>query len=48
MKQVGLIELCLNETHSKVRVSKYIPDAFPVPNGLKHGDALLPLLFNFL
>jgi hypothetical protein len=24
-----------------------LPDSFPIQNGLKQGDALLPLLFNF-
>jgi hypothetical protein len=32
----------LNETCSKVRTDK-----FPIQNGLKQGDALSPLLFNF-
>jgi hypothetical protein len=39
--------MCLNETYSKVRVGKLLSDKFPVQNGLKQGDALLPLLFNF-
>jgi hypothetical protein len=47
MKQVRLIKMCLNETYSKVRIGKYLSDMFPVQNGLKQGDALLPLLFNF-
>jgi hypothetical protein len=47
MKQVGLLKLCLNETHSKVRKGKYMSEVFPVQNGLKQGDPLLPLLFNF-
>jgi hypothetical protein len=33
--------------HSKDRISKYLSDSFPVQNGLKQGDALSPLLFNF-
>jgi hypothetical protein len=44
---VRLIKMCLNETYSKVRVSKLLCDKFPVQNGLKQGDALSPLLFNF-
>jgi hypothetical protein len=40
--------MCLNETYSKVRIGKYLSDMFPVQNGLKQGDALLPLLFNFV
>jgi hypothetical protein len=39
--------MCLNETHSKVRIGKHLSDSFPIQNGLKQGDALSPLLFNF-
>jgi hypothetical protein len=39
--------MCLNETYSKVRIGKHLSDNFPIQNGLKQGDALLPLLFNF-
>ena len=39
--------MCLTETYSKIRVGKNLSDMFPIRNGLKHGDALLPLLFNF-
>jgi hypothetical protein len=46
-KLVGLIKMCLNETYSTVHISKYQSDKFPIQNGLKHGDALSPLLFNF-
>jgi hypothetical protein len=45
---VRLIEMCLNETYSKVCVGKLFSDKFPIQNGLKQGDALLPLLFNLL
>jgi hypothetical protein len=34
--------MCLNETHSK-----HLSDSFPIQNGLKQGDCLSPLLFNF-
>jgi hypothetical protein len=47
MKLVRLIKMCLKETYSKVRIGKYFSDDFPIPNGLKQGDALSPLLFNF-
>jgi hypothetical protein len=39
--------MCLNETYSKVCTGKNLSDAFPIQNGLKQGDALSPLLFNF-
>jgi hypothetical protein len=45
-KLVRLFEICLNETYSKVRVSKLLSDKFPIQNGLKQGDALSPFLFN--
>jgi hypothetical protein len=47
MKLVRLIKMCLNETYSKVRVGKYLSNSFPIQNGVKQGDALSPLLFNF-
>jgi hypothetical protein len=39
--------MCLNETYSKVNINKNLPNAFPIQNGLKQGDALLSLLLNF-
>jgi retron-type reverse transcriptase len=39
--------MCLNETYSRVRVGRNLSDTFPVRNGLKQGDAISPLLFNF-
>jgi hypothetical protein len=47
MKLVRLIKMWMNETYSRVRVGKNLPDMFPIRNGLKQGDALLPLLSNF-
>jgi hypothetical protein len=44
-KLVRLVKMCLK--HSGVRVGKNLFDRFPVRNGLKQGDALSPLLFNF-
>jgi len=46
-KMVRLIKFCLTETYSRVRVGKNLSDMFPIRNGLKQGDALSPLLFNF-
>jgi hypothetical protein len=45
---VRLIEMCLNEICSRVWEGKHLSDTFPVKNGLKQGDALSPLLFNFV
>ena len=39
--------MCLNATYSWVQVGKILSDMFPVKNGLKQGDALTKLLFNF-
>jgi len=47
MKLVRLIKMCLNEIYSTVRVGKHLSDMFPIRNGLKQGDILSPLLFNF-
>jgi hypothetical protein len=47
MKQVILIKMCLTETYSRVQVGKNLYDMFSITNGLKQGDALLPLFFNF-
>jgi hypothetical protein len=47
MKLVRLIKMCLNDTYSKVHIGKHLSDSFPIQNGLKQGDALSPLLFNF-
>jgi retron-type reverse transcriptase len=46
-KLVVLIKMCLSETYSTVRIGKLQSDVFPIQNGLKQGDALSPLLFNF-
>jgi len=46
MNLVGIIKMCLTETYSRFRMGKYLSDRFPIRNGLKQGDALLPLLIN--
>ena len=47
IKLVRLIKMCLTETYSRVWVGENLSDIFPIRNGLKQGDALSPLLFNF-
>jgi hypothetical protein len=47
VKLVSLLKMCLNEIYSKVSIGKHLSDGFLIQNGLKQGDALLPLLFNF-
>jgi hypothetical protein len=39
--------MCLNETYNKSSIGKNLSDKFTVQDGLKKGDALSPLLFNF-
>ena len=48
MKMLRVINLCLNETYSRVRVGKHLSDLFLIRNVLKQGDALSPLFFNFV
>ena len=38
----------LNENYSRLRVAKHYTNMFRVKNILKQGDALSPLLFNFI
>jgi len=47
MKLESLIKMCLNDTCSRVRVGKHLSDVFPLNSGLKQGDVLSPLVFNF-
>ena len=39
--------MCISETYSRVRVGRFLSDDFPIHCGLKQGDTLSPLLFNF-
>ena len=39
--------MSLTETYSRVRVGKNVSDRFPIRNGLKQGDDLKPIVFNF-
>jgi hypothetical protein len=47
VKLLRLTKICLNETYSRVFVGRHLSDMFPVKIGLKQGDALSSLLFNF-
>ena len=44
---VRLIQMCLTEICSRVWVGRHLSDMFTIKNGLKKGDFLLSLLFNF-
>jgi sorting nexin-29 len=47
MKLVTLIKMCSDEMYREVCIGKRMSDNFPIQNGLKQGDALLPQFFNF-
>jgi hypothetical protein len=47
MKFVTLIKMCLNKTYNNVCIGTHLSDNLPLQNGLKQGDSLSPLLFNF-
>jgi len=44
---VQLVKMCLSDHISRVRIGNNMSDSFKIRNGLKQGDALSPLLFNF-
>jgi hypothetical protein len=44
----SLTNMCPNETYSRDGTGKQLRDMFPFKNGFKQGDALSPLLFNFV
>ncbi|KAJ4434697.1 hypothetical protein ANN_23265 [Periplaneta americana] len=46
-KLARLIKMYLSETYIIDRIGQFLSDAFPIHCGLKQGDVLLPLLFNF-
>jgi hypothetical protein len=47
MKLVCLIKVCMPEMFSRVCVGKNLSVRFPIRNGLKKGDKVSPLLYNF-
>jgi hypothetical protein len=38
----------MNEVSSRVHIGKHLPATFPINDGLKQGDSLSLLLFNFI
>jgi hypothetical protein len=46
-KLVRLIKMCFNETYSTIPIGKNLSDKCPIQNGVKQGDTLSPLLFNY-
>jgi hypothetical protein len=47
IKLVRLIKMYFNKTYSKVHIGKHLSDLFPIQDGLKQEDDILPLLFSF-
>ena len=47
MELVQLIKMCLNEIYSRVRAAKHLSERLRITNGVKQGDDLSPLFFNF-
>jgi hypothetical protein len=47
MEVVRLNKICLNETFGKIQIGLLVSHKFPFQNGLKEGNALSPLLFNY-
>ena len=47
IKLARLIKMCLTEMYSRVQIVENLSDMLPIRNGLKKGDTLSPLLFNF-
>jgi len=45
---VRLKKMSLTETYSRAQAGRNVSDRFPIRNGLKQGDALSPMLFNFV
>jgi len=48
MTLLRLIKMCLNETYCRTRAGKCLSDMFAIRNSVNQGDALSPLLFNFV
>ena len=47
MQLVRLTRVCLSETYSRVRLGYHLSDMILIRSGLRQGDVLTPLFFNF-
>jgi len=47
-KLVNLVQVCLKDTRSRVKIGNQMSETFNIHNGLKQGDALSHLLFNLV
>jgi hypothetical protein len=47
IRLVGLNKVWLNETYSKVHISKHLSENSSIQNDLRQSNALSPLFFNF-
>jgi hypothetical protein len=48
MKLARLIKMCQNDANSRIQVDQHLSHMFLIQNCLKQGDALSPLILNFL
>jgi hypothetical protein len=48
MKLIRLIKTGLNETYSEVHIGKNLSDNFPIQNGLKQGNSIFLVPFNYV
>lgn len=47
-KLIQLIKECMNNSKCKIKVGTVISDSFEVQSGVRQGDGLSPILFNFV
>jgi hypothetical protein len=48
IEPVRLIQMCLNQTYSRVRLGKHLSELCPIKNGLRQEGALSPLISTLL